>query len=140
MVAEHSSVDDYRLSDYSLGREEFHDPFSYEGAPYSGIVNQFDQMLQQAASSLSFPSSLVITKAPETVVLVCRSPNEFWLFDSHGGDGRKAFVEKFDSSAKAAAALTAKFPYLPPENPQEAMLLDLSYNSFNAYAVKPAIA
>lgn len=134
-VTEHSTVEEYPLSDYSLQRKEFHDAFSIDGDPYSGTVKTFDGMLKEAEARLDFPTALVITKAPETIVLVCRSSEEFWLFDSHGGSGRKAFVERFDSMEMANAALVAKFPYVPSESDEDALLMDMTYNSFNAYAV-----
>lgn len=132
---EHTSVENYNLEEYFLKREIFHEIFSTEDDPYSRLVNSFDIMIQDAETALSFPTA-IITKSLETVALICRSINEFWLFDSHGDSEKKAFVQKYTSKKDVASALITKFPYLDAEYPDEAFLLDATYNTFNAYAVK----
>lgn len=134
-TTEHASIEEINFEKKGVERVDFHDPFSLEWDPYSGLVNNFAPLIKDAASQIQFPHALVITKAPETIVVVCHAPNQFWLFDSHGKNGGHAYVEQYDSQEAMSKALMEKFPYFLPENPQEAELIDLTYNAYNAYAL-----
>jgi type II secretory pathway component PulJ len=60
--------------------------------------------------------ALVVTKPPETILLVCKEANlcaPWFLFDSHGStfeDPKRAYVMQCGSMETAAAALVQKFP------------------------------
>jgi hypothetical protein len=61
--------------------------------------------------------ALVITKPPETILLVCKDVNRsgpWFLFDSHGEDyqfpKKKAYVRQLGSIETVVAALLGKFP------------------------------
>lgn len=128
----HSSFESYDLSAIGLTRLKFHDDFSTEDDPYSGTVDQFGEMIDRAVGSLQMPFALVITKSPISILVVIRSPDEFWLFDSHGKDGGKAYVDRFTSADQLVGGLVQLFPYFDCGNLGQNLL----YNSFNAYTVR----
>ncbi len=74
-----------------------------------------------------------MTKAPETVTVICRSPKEFWLFDSHGKTDTKAYVQSFDSQDALLQALSTKLSFMDLGDDNQ----NLRYNSFEAYRYYP---
>lgn len=128
---DHTSVDNYDLSNFELRRLVFRDGVSLKDDPYSGMVSSLGDMLKKAERDLPKLAALVLTKTPESVLIMIKPSGEFWLFDSHSRNGSHAYVEKFENAGKLTERLDEMFPFFDTGDHGQNFIL----NSFNAYAV-----
>lgn len=114
----HTSPDQVDISTFDIKFESFH----------FGLSNNFKEFINDV-SEKPFPLAFVITKAPETIAVICRAPNDYWLFDSHGKTDTNAYVQRFESKELLCTVLSTKFSYMDLDDDAQ----NAAYNSFNAF-------
>ena len=103
-----------------------------DGAVRQGLLPTWEPILRECASSSTSWTAAVITKPPETI-LVLLSPDRYWIVDSHSRPPRTtaAWAQSFSTLPALCAALSQLFPAtLLPDVPDTMLMM---YNSFDLY-------
>lgn len=83
---------------------------SYEKGDYHYDIENIDDVIKSIEENeKEFPFAITFTRQGATSLIVVRSNDEFWFYDSHGKEGQgevKAYVEKIKGRDKLLTLLT----------------------------------